>query len=97
MRMSPRWGVPKENELSSLARNEHRHRSKVPVRRLSERMNPARITNGMAPLVGAFSVGMNQWANQGKNAIQNHRKTIVKYRHVLDRKRNGTVKHGAMR
>ena len=37
MRMSPQWGVPKANELSSLARNEHRHRSKVPVRRLSER------------------------------------------------------------
>ena len=37
MRMSPQWGVQKANELSSLARNEHRHRSKVPVQRLSER------------------------------------------------------------
>ena len=33
----PQCGVPKASDLSSLARNEHRHRSKVPVRRLSER------------------------------------------------------------
>ena len=37
MRMSPQWGVLKANELSSLARNEYRRRTKASVRRLSER------------------------------------------------------------
>ncbi len=49
MRMSPLWGVPKANELSSLARNEHRARSKRERRRLSERN---RIPPGVLSEIG---------------------------------------------
>ena len=49
-----------ESDLSLLARNERRRRSKASVRRLSERMNPAGLTNGKAPLAGAFFVGLSR-------------------------------------